>query len=207
MTEAPPPATMVQTRPFGLRTVSLSEAPVCSSRYLMYASSLVRPCRRRPGTPTRPRPCGSRSSRCRRPWRPCPAARCCLRGKGEGVDLEVGEAALGVEGVERLDEGLHLGLALARVGELRTPVDLGRVGEDRDADLDHLVPVLLDVDAALDREVDDVLVALAADRDVPLVILRVRHERLDQKVCQIAGGLADLWSLDSSARRSTSSRP
>jgi hypothetical protein len=41
MTLAPPPATRSQTRPLGLRTVSLSEAPVFSSSDFTYASSFV----------------------------------------------------------------------------------------------------------------------------------------------------------------------
>ncbi len=38
MTEAPPPATMVQMRPSGLRIVSLSDDPLLASKSAMYAS-------------------------------------------------------------------------------------------------------------------------------------------------------------------------
>jgi len=38
MTEAPPPATMVQMRPAGFNTVSFSDAPLLASRSAMYAS-------------------------------------------------------------------------------------------------------------------------------------------------------------------------
>jgi len=38
MTEAPPPATIVQMRPAGFKTVSFSDAPLLASRSAMYAS-------------------------------------------------------------------------------------------------------------------------------------------------------------------------
>jgi len=38
ITEAPPPATIVQMRPEGFKTVSFSDAPLLASRSAMYAS-------------------------------------------------------------------------------------------------------------------------------------------------------------------------
>jgi len=38
MTDAPPPATIVQMRPAGFKTVSFSDAPLLASSSAMYAS-------------------------------------------------------------------------------------------------------------------------------------------------------------------------
>jgi len=38
MTDAPPPATMVQMRPAGFKMVSFNDAPLLASRSAMYAS-------------------------------------------------------------------------------------------------------------------------------------------------------------------------
>ncbi|GIL78203.1 hypothetical protein Vretimale_7588 [Volvox reticuliferus] len=53
MTDAPPPATMSHTRPVGLRTVNLSEAPVASSSAEIVSSA---------GVSTRPNGSGNSSS-------------------------------------------------------------------------------------------------------------------------------------------------
>jgi hypothetical protein len=110
MTDAPPPATIVQTRPSGLRTVSFSEAPVLASSSSMKASF---------GVGSRPKGVGNSMSphllaalevavlsslAARSSGVTLPPA-----GDDERVDLEVGEVHVGVELEQRLDEAGQAG--------------------------------------------------------------------------------------------------
>mmetsp|Transcript_71915 Transcript_71915/g.155306 ORF Transcript_71915/g.155306 Transcript_71915/m.155306 type:complete len:858 (-) Transcript_71915:25-2598(-) len=113
------------------------------------------------------------------------------------VDLEVGEVEVLVELVEVQDEGRH-GRLLARrhLGqELRGDGRLSGINVSGDRIVLGLGIDIADVNTTLMVEEDLVLVARGVDADVVLLLLRVRHHRLDEEVRELARDALDLLLL------------
>jgi hypothetical protein len=123
----------------------------------------------------------------------------------EGVDLEVGEVEVDVDGVkadDEVDESLETLSAGNLLEEGSLDLSAGRkLAADGNEEGERLGVDVSDVHTSLVGEEDDVALADRVDADVVLGVGRVRAEGLDDEVVEGTGGLLDLLSAVTSVLR------
>ncbi len=118
----------------------------------------------------------------------------------EGVDLEVGEMKVDVDGVQanqEVDKGFLL--ASRYMGEKRRCDRLSRweMGTNWEVKSESFGVDITDVDTSLVGEKDRITLALGGDADVVLCVGWMREERLEDEVVQGAGHGLDLRGVRS----------